>query len=118
MPITPFTLTEAFFDGGDMTMNNFRTFDSAAAFWRISRTLVLGGALKEQLSRAALSIALNLAEGRGKATRRDQVRFFSIAMGSVRECQAILMLAELEGGEAWELLDSTAAQLYRLIENS
>ncbi|MBX7138295.1 MAG: four helix bundle protein, partial [Oligoflexia bacterium] len=45
--------------------------------------------------RATLSIALNLAEGRGKPTRKDQLRFFSIAFGSVRECQAILILHDL-----------------------
>jgi len=97
-------------------MNNFRTFDLAAAFYRTANELSLRGAPKEQLSRAALSIALNLAEGRGKQSRRDQLRFFSIAMGSLRECQAILQLADLEGSEAWGLLDKTAAHLYRLIE--
>ncbi|MBX7138601.1 MAG: four helix bundle protein, partial [Oligoflexia bacterium] len=43
-------------------------------------------------SRASSSIVLNLAEGAGRATRADQNRFFSIAFGSLRECQAILDL--------------------------
>jgi len=67
--------------------------------------------------RAASSIALNLAEGRGRGTKTDQKRFFQIAMGSVRECQAILALAELEASHTWKLLDSVAAQLYRLLRS-
>ena len=99
-------------------MKKFRTFDCAVAFYRLCRTLKMSRHLKEQLSRAASSIALNLAEGRGKATSRDQARFFQIAFGSVRECQAILILAELEGSEAWQTLDSLAAHLYRLLERA
>jgi len=38
-------------------------------------------------------------------------------MGSVRECQAILALAELEACHTWKLLDSVAAQLYRLLQS-
>lgn len=71
-----------------------------------------------QLSRAASSIVLNLAEGRGKATVSDQVRFFQIAFGSLRECQAILILAELQENTAWVTLDKLAAHLFRLIKNA
>ena len=60
----------------------------------------------------------NLAEGRGKPTLSDQLRFFHIAMGSVRECQAILILAGLEGAALWRELDSLAASLYKLIKNA
>ena len=74
--------------------------------------------LKEQLSRAASSVALNLAEGRGKRTQKDQARFFQIAFGSVRECQAILILADLNDSPVWKTLDVLAAHLYRLIERA
>lgn len=99
-------------------MINFRTFTLAVEFYRLIRAVRLPGPEQDQCRRAALSIALNLAEGRGKRTTRDQVRFFSIAMGSVRECQAILILCELEGSKYWELLDSIAASLYKLIRNA
>ena len=99
-------------------MKNFRTFQLAATFYRLSRSLPLRGPLREQLSRAALSIPLNLAEGRGKQSVKDQKRFFSIAFGSVRECQAILILANLEGSEAWKMLDTVAASLYTLIKRA
>ena len=75
-------------------------------FFRSTQNLKLCGALREQLNRAASSIALNLAEGRGKPTVKDQLRFFHIAMGSVRECQAILELAALEAHPAAQELDT------------
>ena len=96
-------------------MNNFRTFQAAVEFYRLSKTLPLRGTLKEQFSRAAPSIALNLAEARGRSTQRDQMKFFHVAFGSARECQAILILAELEGTQAWEALDKLLAHLYKLI---
>jgi four helix bundle protein len=99
-------------------MRNFRTFDLAANFYRKSKALPLSGTLREQLDRAAASIALNLAEGRGKTTVKDQRRFFTIAMGSLRECQAILILGGLESTEAWDLLDTLAAHLFKLIRNA
>ena len=98
-------------------MKNFRTFQLAVEFYKCTRTLPLSGTLKEQLSRAAPSIALNLAEGQGKGTSKDQARFFQIAFGSMRECQAIFILADLENTQAWKLLDNLAAHLYKLIKN-
>ena len=97
-------------------MQNFRTFDLAVTFYQLTRTLPLRGALKDQLDRAAASVALNLGEARGRQTKADQKRFFAIAFGSVRECQAILTLAQLKSSPAWSGLDTLAAHLYRLIE--
>ena len=99
-------------------MKNFRTFTTAVEFYRLTRSLKLNSVLRDQLARASSSIALNLAEGRGKLTTQDQIRFFSIALGSTREGQAILILAQLEKSNAWTLLDSLAAQLYKLIKNA
>ena len=98
-------------------IKNFRTFDLAVEFYRLCCTLKLKSHLKEQLSRAASSIALNLAEGRGKRSDKDQARYFQIAFGSVRECQAILILADLQSSKAWNTLDCLGAHLYRLLES-
>jgi four helix bundle protein len=99
-------------------MKNFRTFDLAVEFYRTCRTLELPAVLEDQLIRAASSIALNLAEGRGRHTVPDQRRFFSIALGSLRECEAVLVLSELEGSESWRQLDKLGAHLYKLIQSS
>jgi four helix bundle protein len=99
-------------------IENFRTYTLAVEFYKATRGLKLPVFLRDQLQRAASSVALNLAEGRGKETVADQRRFFSIAFGSVRECQAILTLAELEGTTSWGLLDSLAGHLYKLLKRA
>ena len=99
-------------------MKNFRTFNLAVTFYHQSRTLPLKGNLKDQMERAASSIALNLAEGYGKPNGKDQNRFYNIAMGSTRECQGILILLGAKNTEAWSSLDNVAASLYRLIKSA
>jgi four helix bundle protein len=47
-------------------------------------------AVKDQLDRAATSIALNIAEGNGKFSRRDRARYFDIARGSAVESASCL----------------------------
>jgi four helix bundle protein len=47
---------------------------------------------RDQLERAGGSIALNIAEGDGKCSRKDRARFFQIAHGSALECAACLDL--------------------------
>ncbi|MDP6544358.1 MAG: four helix bundle protein [Phycisphaerae bacterium] len=53
--------------------------------------------LVDQLNRAALSIAANLAEGNGRFTKPDRKNFFIIARGSAQECVPLLEIARRRG---------------------
>ena len=47
----------------------------------------------DQLQRAALSIITNVAEGCGKRSRRERIKYFSYALDSAKECIPCLTLA-------------------------
>ena len=81
------------------------------------------GALREQLDRASVSIALNIAEGAGRRTPADKAHFFTIARGSATECAAVLellaaraLLAPQAHRRGRALLVRIAQMLTRLIE--
>jgi four helix bundle protein len=99
-------------------MQDFRALHLAAAFYRAAKTAPLTGDLKDQLVRAASSTCLNLAEGRGRRTLKDQVKHFHIAFGSIREAQAVLIIEDLTTTDLWTTLDHCAAAVYRLIQRA
>lgn len=66
------------------------------------------GFLADQLNRAALSIATNLAEGNGRFTKPDRKNFFTIARGSVQECVPLLEVARGRG-----LIDDNRHESFR-----
>ena len=99
-------------------MKNFRALQQAIHCYQLSCQLKLPSYLQNQLERAASSVALNLAEGRGKATRRDQLRFFHIALGSVREMETILQLAQSKNENLRQQFNYLAASVYLLIKHA
>lgn len=50
-------------------------------------------ALTDQLKRAVISVPLNIAEGQGRKTRKDNKQFLVIARGSLYEILATLDIA-------------------------
>jgi four helix bundle protein len=46
--------------------------------------------MTNQLRRAAVSVSTNIAEGRGRGTRRDYANFLSMALGSLAEVESLL----------------------------
>lgn len=50
--------------------------------------------LNNQLSRASISIVLNIAEGNTRYSKKDKARFMTIALGSASECLAVFDIIE------------------------
>ncbi|MHC4982298.1 MAG: four helix bundle protein [Planctomycetota bacterium] len=67
--------------------------------------------LTDQLNRAGLSIATNLAEGNGRFTKADRKNFFVIARGSAQECVPLLELGRRRGLIPNESVDDLRGQL-------
>ena len=81
------------------------------------------GFLVDQLNRASLSIAANIAEGNGRFTKADRRNFFIIARGSAQECVPLLelstrraMLTARQHTEFKERLEEIARMLSGLIK--
>ncbi len=68
--------------------------------------------LVDQLNRASLAVATNLAEGNGRFTKADRKNFFVISRASAQECVPLLELARRKGF----VQDATHADLRERIE--
>jgi len=99
-------------------MSNFRTLDLAVEFYEKTEELKIKGHMRDQLDRAASSIALNLSEGNAKNSVKDKKRFFQMAYGSLRECQTIFRLAKIDDSEIVKKADHLGACLYKLLKSN
>jgi four helix bundle protein len=103
---------------GGMALSNFRTYQLALQFTWMAESFESPAHLRDQLSRASSSIALNLAEGSAKPTSRDRAKFYFIALGSLRECEAILEVLRIKPTHpSRELCDKLAAHVMQLLRS-
>ena len=69
-------------------------YPKAKQFYVISKQIALDKSIdknvRDQLSRAAFSVPLNIAEGAGKFSKADKKNFYTTARASVFECVAIM----------------------------
>lgn len=70
--------------------------------------------LTSQLRRAAVSVVANIAEGRGKPTDKDFLKFLFISNGSLNECQCYFELAlalDFINQDQFNLIDSKCKEV-------
>src|SRR5688572_13996476 len=72
------------------------SMDLVAAVYRLTKLLPIDEryGLSSQLRRAAVSVAVNIAEGSGRVARGDFLHFLSISRGSLREVECFLSVTE------------------------
>lgn len=93
-----------------------RSLDFLALVFRLLARLPHGEReIRDQLKRAAMSIALNIAEGTGKPTQADRARYHAIARGSAMECGALLDVCRIAGMLPAEELAQGKALLVRIV---
>lgn len=66
--------------------------------------------LTNQLRRAAVSLTSNIAEGFSRASYKEKIQFYSIAIGSLTEIQNQLLIARDVGYISKTEFDGVAAQ--------
>ena len=72
--------------------------------------------LTSQFRRAAVSIPANLAEGYGKTSKADKLRFFNISQGSLKECSYYLLLvSDLNYIKNYEELNNLLNEVAKLL---
>lgn len=113
-----------------MSQDKIKTFKDIMA-WKMGRDLTIQiyrvtayfpqseqFGLTNQIRRAAISITSNIAEGFGRRTGPDRIRFYEIARGSANEVLSQLDLAEAIGmlrKEHYEELEVTAVDVCRIL---
>ncbi|GBC85431.1 hypothetical protein HRbin11_01880 [bacterium HR11] len=76
-----------------------------------------------QARQAAVSVAANIAEGYGRESLRDYIRFLRVAQGSLKELETHLLLCirvglldEAQARSALESCDRLGRMIHRLIQ--
>ncbi len=79
--------------------------------------------LTDQMRRAAVSVASNIAEGSGRGGRKEFIQFLKIARGSIREletqievCIRVKYIERNQAETLFERLDHTGRLISKLIQ--
>ena len=93
----------------------FRVLNEAIRFHRLVRALRLPSRkLKDQLVRAAESVALQLSEGDRRSSQQDRLCFFNRAFTSVKEAQTALAIGRVSDATILDVADYLGASVYKL----
>jgi four helix bundle protein len=108
-------------DGHDHVQFDFEKLDCfrvAQQFNALAPRLIPRGhrELRDQLSRASLSISLNIAESAGRTSRADKAHFIAIARGSAMECAAIVDVLLTSGVAAIGACREARVLLIRVVQ--
>src|SRR4051794_9623514 len=95
------------------SIQGFRSYELALSVHSACKELKVPTYLRDQLLRASSSVVLNLAEGSGKPTKKDRIRFYAIALGSLREVQACADMEQLDSLKS--ALNILGAHIYKLV---
>src|SRR5690606_258567 len=104
------------FEGEDLMSSKFITLELSMEFVKDCRNLDMPYAEKDQLRRASMSIALNLAEGAGRFSRKEKRRFYRMAYASLKECRTLLEIIYDENNNASIKADSIGAKIWKLLQ--
>ena len=101
-----------------------RAIGLVKAIYRVSSGFPQGEqfGLTSQMRRAAISVPANIAEGVGRSSFRDRIRFMTIARGSLNELETYVVIARelgyvAETGELEEAVDSVSGLINGLINS-
>src|SRR4051812_31123258 len=95
-------------------LRDFQAFHLSKDVHQLCKALKLSRYAQDQVLRASMSVALNLAEGSAKRTEPERRRYYNIALASLRECEAIMELEDVTEVELRSKLDHLGAILFKL----
>ena len=95
-----------------------RSMDLATKIYQLVESLPKssGFVLKQQLQKTSLSVPSNIAEGAGRTTQKELLRFLDIATGSLTELETQLILVKnLNYFDTSELIDEDITAIRKML---